>query len=157
MRFFLTHFCWIVWRLNSPVSQKSLSHFFTTYLKRLTFKRPCINEMHTWKELGRSTGIMSANCAVGFQWMLPVFNVCAFSLFLMYNYQYSFLGQVRSVVVDGVTVGHPCCMVHNCTEPLRSTRNKFCQVHWNQESICAVVGCSEPVSPGFQTCINTEH
>ena len=31
-----------------------------------------------------------------------------------------YVDPLRSVVVDGVTIGHPCCSVHNCTIPLDS-------------------------------------
>jgi hypothetical protein len=52
------------------------------------------------------------------------------------------------VVTDGVTVGHPCCVVPQCKNPLNSTWHHFCSLdpdHLHHETICAVEGCEEPV------------
>jgi hypothetical protein len=48
------------------------------------------------------------------------------------------------VVVDGVTVGHPCCAVHNCFEPLENQCNHFCSSHKKTEGrVCAIKGCTQ--------------
>lgn len=66
-------------------------------------------------------------------------------------------GQLRSVVVDGVTLGHPCCSVHDCMEPLRSVKDRFCPKHRHRVHICAVTDCEAPVEPGFKTCLTQSH
>jgi len=64
---------------------------------------------------------------------------------------------LRSVVVDGITVGHPCCGVHDCTQPLASVKDRFCSTHQHLKNECAVVDCNSPVTPGLKTCANEEH
>ena len=66
--------------------------------------------------------------------------------------------KVWVVVVDGVTLGHPCCAIHNCHIPLASNRHRFCPEHLHTyQKICAVVGCSNPVVEGSQVCANAVH
>ena len=66
--------------------------------------------------------------------------------------------KVWVVVIDGVTVGHPCCAVHNCKVPLANSRHhRFCPIHASRGTICAVHGCELPVRPGFLTCDHEEH
>ncbi|KAF8315244.1 hypothetical protein DL93DRAFT_2148981 [Clavulina sp. PMI_390] len=65
--------------------------------------------------------------------------------------------KMRAVVVDGVTLGHPCCGVHNCTIPLRKNNRRFCETHSSLHSQCVVTGCSRPVEEGHQTCALAEH
>ena len=36
------------------------------------------------------------------------------------------------VVIEGVTVGHPCCAVHNCKNPLSNNRHCYCATHITQ-------------------------
>ncbi|TFY58442.1 hypothetical protein EVJ58_g6411 [Rhodofomes roseus] len=65
---------------------------------------------------------------------------------------------VRSVVTDGVTLGHPCCAVHDCKEPIRNTKGaRYCMTHVTREKECAVVSCSAPVEDGFTTCTIAAH
>jgi hypothetical protein len=65
---------------------------------------------------------------------------------------------VYVVVIDGVTVGHPCCAIHNCHISLANNRHQFCPkdapLH---DSVCSIVGCDDPVLPGRLVCANTEH
>ncbi|KAI0689723.1 hypothetical protein C8T65DRAFT_746069 [Cerioporus squamosus] len=47
---------------------------------------------------------------------------------------------VRSVVTDGVTVGHPCCGSHDCKEPIvRRKGGRYCATHAHLELQCSVV------------------
>lgn len=65
---------------------------------------------------------------------------------------------VSVVVIDGVTVGHPCCAVHNCHRPLASNRHRFCpQDAIQYDTICAIVGCDNPIVAGSLTCANPSH
>lgn len=64
---------------------------------------------------------------------------------------------LRAVVTDGVTLGHPCCGVHDCKEPLRSQRNRHCEAHRYKDSECAVVGCANDASPMHTTCAEPDH
>ncbi|KAF8968974.1 hypothetical protein BDZ97DRAFT_1654410 [Flammula alnicola] len=65
--------------------------------------------------------------------------------------------KVSIVVIDGVTVGHPCCSFHNCHTPLSSNRDRYCEDHRDAAGICAIVGCSTPVVLGTKTCTDEEH
>ncbi|KAH7877019.1 uncharacterized protein C8R40DRAFT_1168942 [Lentinula edodes] len=38
---------------------------------------------------------------------------------------YKELRSLCAVVMDGVTIGHPCCKVHNCTQPLPNNRHQW--------------------------------
>jgi len=59
---------------------------------------------------------------------------------------------VRSTVTDGVTIGRPCCAVHDCKEPLPTVKHRFCQTHNQLIHLCAVENCQASVEPGFRTC-----
>ena len=61
------------------------------------------------------------------------------------------------VVMDGITLGHPCCAISNCQEPLISSRDCYCQTHQNTNKVCAIIGCAEPVVVGFKTCKDPLH
>ncbi|KAK7689517.1 hypothetical protein QCA50_007309 [Cerrena zonata] len=64
---------------------------------------------------------------------------------------------LRSVVIDGVTLGHPCCSVHNCMIPLASTQDHFCPTHRDHARICVVTNCDKPARLGAQTCTELAH
>ncbi|KAF8064136.1 hypothetical protein FPV67DRAFT_1671883 [Lyophyllum atratum] len=64
---------------------------------------------------------------------------------------------VTVVVMDGVTLGHPCCAIHNCKNPLITSRDRYCGLHQGQNAICAIIGCDAPVSPGRMTCHDVLH
>ncbi|KAF8545581.1 hypothetical protein OG21DRAFT_1370836, partial [Imleria badia] len=61
------------------------------------------------------------------------------------------------MVTDGVCIGHPCCSQHNCKVPLHKSKDRFCPVHANLESVCSIVDCERPVLEGLLTCDNVEH
>jgi hypothetical protein len=65
--------------------------------------------------------------------------------------------KVWVVVIDGVTVGCPCCAVHNCKTPLQNNRHRFCPKDAAQNLICAIVGCDSPVTPNHCTCSHPSH
>ncbi|RPD69138.1 hypothetical protein L226DRAFT_548234 [Lentinus tigrinus ALCF2SS1-7] len=67
------------------------------------------------------------------------------------------LGFIRATVMDGITIGRPCCKVHDCQEPLPSQRSRFCATHSSKNDDCAVVGCTGKVTAGFQTCQDPSH
>ncbi|KAI0039532.1 hypothetical protein FA95DRAFT_1585268 [Auriscalpium vulgare] len=58
----------------------------------------------------------------------------------------------QPIVVDGITLGHPCCGVFGCKVPLANNRHRFCPVHTPLHYVCAVNGCDSPVVPGSKTC-----
>jgi CxC6 like cysteine cluster associated with KDZ transposases len=67
-------------------------------------------------------------------------------------------GRIRSAVTDGITLGHPCCAgALNCKNPLLNNHAMYCDEHNYQMSICAVVTCQKPVTPGFKTCDEPDH
>ncbi|KAF9477654.1 hypothetical protein BDN70DRAFT_810293 [Pholiota conissans] len=65
--------------------------------------------------------------------------------------------KVRAVVCDGVSMGFPCCVVHDCTEPLANPRDRFCHTHRGLADECAVIGCHQLHTPGFRTCEDASH
>lgn len=67
------------------------------------------------------------------------------------------LAKSSCVVVDGVTVGHPCCAQHNCKEPLQSQRDRYCQTHQILNKMCSIVGCFETVVEGHRVCAHPAH
>jgi len=64
---------------------------------------------------------------------------------------------LRATVTDGVSMGHLCCGVHDCKQPLTSQRRRFCTQHDNLKDVCAVTTCSRPCDPGYKTCGVQEH
>lgn len=61
--------------------------------------------------------------------------------------------------MDGITIGHPCCAVHNCRRPLLSKRQHFCPEHQSQARLCRVTDplCGKPAEDGFRSCSDPEH
>ena len=64
---------------------------------------------------------------------------------------------MRAAVMDGITIGRPCCKVHDCQESLPSQRAQYCEKHADYSKICVVVDCDVPAAPGFQTCTQESH
>ncbi|KAJ3853633.1 hypothetical protein EV368DRAFT_38532, partial [Lentinula lateritia] len=64
---------------------------------------------------------------------------------------------LRAVVTDGVTLGHPCCKVHNCTEPLQNNCHHWCKTHMEQQHVCIITDCNHPTRSGHRTCNDTAH
>src|SRR5271156_405923 len=64
---------------------------------------------------------------------------------------------VSVAVIDGVTVGCPCCGHHNCHNPLQNIRDRFCSVHKSLDLVCSIVGCNEPVVATHRTCSDPAH
>ena len=67
------------------------------------------------------------------------------------------IAAIRATVTDGVTLGHPCCAVHDCQEPLQSQRDSFCQLHQDERKICVVTSCWSSVEAGYLTCSIATH
>lgn len=65
---------------------------------------------------------------------------------------------VDAVVMDGVTIGHPCCSVHECKIPLASKKHRFCPAHAAEGLLCQIVGCANPAEqPSFRSCADPSH
>ncbi|KAF8229572.1 hypothetical protein L208DRAFT_1286352 [Tricholoma matsutake] len=60
-------------------------------------------------------------------------------------------------VIDGVTVGCPCCAVHNCKVPLENNRHCFCPRHSALDCVCSVVSCSATTAADSRMCSDPEH
>lgn len=69
----------------------------------------------------------------------------------------SLTAKTSVVVIDGVTIGHPCCSVHNCQVPLSNQRHHFCPEHAHHAKVCSIKDCSEPVTPESRTCAAIAH
>ncbi|KAF8802114.1 hypothetical protein BYT27DRAFT_7226507 [Phlegmacium glaucopus] len=65
--------------------------------------------------------------------------------------------KVWVVVIDGVTVGCPCCAVHNCKVPLENNRHHYCPQDAHRNTICAVVGCESPIVADSRMCSEPAH
>ncbi|EEB92058.1 hypothetical protein MPER_09485 [Moniliophthora perniciosa FA553] len=76
---------------------------------------------------------------------------------ILQQHTYESLAALRAIVTDGITVGHPCCKVHNCTEPLVNNRAHFCQVHQDLKKLCVVNGCDRDARMGGKTCDEPAH
>ena len=66
-------------------------------------------------------------------------------------------GCLRSVVIDGINMGCPCCGVHDCDNALDSVRDHFCSQHHSLSQECAVISCSQAKQRGFRTCPLAKH
>jgi len=64
-----------------------------------------------------------------------------------------YIDVIRSMVTDGIMIGHPCCSLHDCKKPLPSNRARYCLDHQDLEWICCTIGCNNPVAPGSKACI----
>lgn len=65
---------------------------------------------------------------------------------------------LRSVVTDGVTLGHPCCAVHDCKEPLIAKKGaRYCTLHAVRERNCAILECTQLADDGYKTCSLPAH
>ncbi|KAJ7708797.1 hypothetical protein B0H17DRAFT_916967, partial [Mycena rosella] len=64
---------------------------------------------------------------------------------------------ISAGVADGVTVGHPCCNVHNCKIRLATTQDRFCPTHVGKSLECCIDGCTSPAGSGHLTCSLPAH
>ncbi|KAJ7190873.1 hypothetical protein GGX14DRAFT_579467 [Mycena pura] len=64
---------------------------------------------------------------------------------------------VRSTVTDGITLGRPCCSVHDCFERLPTVKHRFCELHRALNKRCVVTDCEQDAERGFRTCVLPEH
>ncbi|KZP31410.1 hypothetical protein FIBSPDRAFT_724394 [Athelia psychrophila] len=64
---------------------------------------------------------------------------------------------LRSAVTDGISLGHPCCGIHDCKIPLPSQRHHHCTHHREYDGVCAIVGCSLRADAKHTTCSDPEH
>ncbi|KAF9543544.1 hypothetical protein CPC08DRAFT_770213 [Agrocybe pediades] len=67
------------------------------------------------------------------------------------------LMKIHAAVCDGDTIGHPCCAIHDCKEPLTGHRDRYCAKHATYNEKCAVVECPASRGGGFRTCELAEH
>ncbi|EIW52100.1 uncharacterized protein TRAVEDRAFT_136271, partial [Trametes versicolor FP-101664 SS1] len=63
----------------------------------------------------------------------------------------------QHAVMDGISIGRPCCNIHDCQEPLQSQRDRYCQQHQAYNNVCVVVGCDSPATTDHQTCPEPSH
>lgn len=59
--------------------------------------------------------------------------------------------------MDGVTVGHNCCGVHECKIPLQSKRDRFCPEHQDNDNICRITDCNRRSERPYRSCSIPEH
>ena len=65
--------------------------------------------------------------------------------------------KVSVIVIDGVSVSHPCCGIANCKTPLENNQHRFCPEHSHSNNICSIVNCSNPVILGRKSCALADH
>lgn len=62
------------------------------------------------------------------------------------------------IVTDGITVGHPCCAIHNCHAPLNNNHDHFCPAHTATHAHkCAIIVCTNDALPKSKVCHLAEH
>jgi hypothetical protein len=61
------------------------------------------------------------------------------------------------ILSDGLTLGHPCCGVFRCTEPLLNNKHRYCATHAHQNTLCAVVDCNNSIVVGTKSCSRPDH
>jgi hypothetical protein len=79
------------------------------------------------------------------------------TVIILVPYPFVFLVKMQAVVSDGVTLGHPCCAIHDCKIPLTSHRDRYCMVHHHLHNKCAIDGCDTPRTGQNWTCDREEH
>ncbi|KZT60570.1 hypothetical protein CALCODRAFT_416579, partial [Calocera cornea HHB12733] len=60
-------------------------------------------------------------------------------------------------ITDGVSIGRPCCSVHNCAKSLPNNRARYCELHEPLNHICAIEDCDQPVEQDMRTCSRPDH
>ncbi|TFY56483.1 hypothetical protein EVG20_g8909 [Dentipellis fragilis] len=70
---------------------------------------------------------------------------------------YKGLLSLHAVVTDGITIGHPCCAVHNCMWPLINNRHHYCSVHKSDTLKCVITACEACAKQGHRTCSKLDH
>lgn len=107
---------------------------------------------HTGDQKDRFTQVMQARnehtIRFGQEEVLHYCNRCM----QVYHQSDRTLRKCQVIVTDGLTLGHPCCGVFRCTQPLQNNCHRFCQVHFNQHDICAITICNRPVMAGRRAC-----
>jgi hypothetical protein len=63
---------------------------------------------------------------------------------------------LHSAVTDGITIGHPCCRVRDCKEPLPNMKAHYCLGHTTLELRCSTIGCPNMASHGYHSCAEPE-
>ncbi|KAJ7211529.1 hypothetical protein C8J57DRAFT_1097682, partial [Mycena rebaudengoi] len=64
---------------------------------------------------------------------------------------------IWSAVTDGITVGRPCCAIHDCKERLPTTKHRYCATHRDLDNECVETNCNGRADTGFRTCGLEEH
>ncbi|RPD72710.1 hypothetical protein L226DRAFT_511398 [Lentinus tigrinus ALCF2SS1-7] len=59
---------------------------------------------------------------------------------------------IDCIVIDGVSIGRPCCGVRHCRGELRTPQDHWCLEHMDQANFCVVEGCRLPHRLRFRTC-----
>ena len=72
------------------------------------------------------------------------------------HWKYS-IDYISAGVTDGVSVGHPCCSVQDCSEPLSNHLKRYCESHSKKNNLCVILGCWEKSETGYQTCRQESH
>ncbi|KAH8797228.1 hypothetical protein DL96DRAFT_1825368 [Flagelloscypha sp. PMI_526] len=65
--------------------------------------------------------------------------------------------KVHALVIDGITLGRPCCSAANCASPLPTTRHHFCAQHASMKNDCCVEGCNSKAEVSWNTCSLESH
>ncbi|KAF4609858.1 hypothetical protein D9613_010386 [Agrocybe pediades] len=65
--------------------------------------------------------------------------------------------KIHPAVSDGITLGHPCCSVHDCANSLLNNKFRYCEQHMYKQAECSIEGCSMPSTDDFRTCALPEH
>jgi hypothetical protein len=66
-------------------------------------------------------------------------------------------GVIRATVTDRVTLGHPCCAIHDRQNPLKNQCHIYCPNHTFKSDQCSVIECDNAHDLGWRTCALPEH
>ncbi|KAF8577525.1 hypothetical protein K439DRAFT_1649069 [Ramaria rubella] len=81
-------------------------------------------------------------------------NLCC----LIYKNDEGDLVKLQGAVLDGNTIGHLCCAIHNCKVPLSKVGcDIYCPAHLGYEAKCAVTTCESAHGERFLTCPQLNH
>lgn len=65
--------------------------------------------------------------------------------------------QVTAWIMDGITLGRPCCGIPNCKGILPSTKDRFCYSHREEYKRCVIRYCSNLARSNHRTCDILSH
>lgn len=145
--------------LKIQLSKKSFFSCLIPVLKKTASCRPCKSVMSVSSKRDYQTSYIAVTSVRGITTIATGLSVrLCFQVYVsVANNRFEPSDKVSCVVIDGITIGHPCCSHPNCPLPLRNQRDRFCAAHADKGSICAIKGCDQPIVKDTLTCKDPVH